>query len=165
MATYGAYRGDRTVANRRGNTRGQYQFAVNPDVGVPRSTFNRSHGLKTAFDSGYLIPILADEALPGDTFNMQVRAFIRMATPTYPVLDNMYADFFFFAVPMRLIWDNWEKFNGAQDDPGDSTAFTIPQMTETPASGSLSDYLGIPIGNSLTFNSVWHRAYNLTSRS
>ena len=129
---------------------------------MPRSQFDRSHGLKTSFEAGYLVPMYVDEALPGDTFNLRTAAFIRMATPLYPVMDNLYADFFFFAVPIRLLWTNWEKFNGAQDDPGDSTAFTIPVMTETVAEKSLSDYFGIPIGvTDLEFNSLWHRAYNL----
>ena len=145
----------------RGKTPQQSRFAQIPDVRIPRSVFNRSCGLKTTFDTGFLVPIFVDEALPGDTMALRMDTVMRLSTPIYPIMDNMWADFFFFAVPNRLLWVNWEKFNGAQDDPGDSIAFTIPQMTETPAEESLSDYLGIPIGNSLTFNSLWHRAYNL----
>ena len=152
----------RVVASTRGNTRGQHDFARVPSVSIPRSVFNRSHGLKTAFDAGYLVPVFVDEALPGDTFRMSANLFGRMATPVFPVMDNFYLDTFFFAVPMRLIWDNWQKFNGEQVDPGDSTDFLIPQMTETVAEESLSDYLGIPVGiTDLEFNSIWHRAYNL----
>lgn len=139
-------------------------FNEAPSIRNPRSLFNRSHGLKTAFDSGYLIPILFDEALPGDTISCRMASFSRLTTQLFPVLDNMYMETFFFAVPKRLLWENWEKFNGAQDNPGDSTDFTVPQMTETPAEESLSDYLGLPIGNSITFNSLHHRAYNLIFR-
>ena len=65
-------------------------------------------------------------------------------------------------MPNRLLWDNWQKFNGEQTDPGDSVDFLIPVMTETVAENSLSDYLGLPIGiTALEFSSLWHRAYNL----
>ena len=143
----------------------QHSFAQVPSVKTPRSAFNRSHGVKTTFDSGYLIPIFADEALPGDTMSMSVSTFARMATPLHPVMDNMYLDLFFFAVPIRLIWNNFQKFMGEQDDPGDSTDFLVPTMS-APVGGhaaeSLSDYLGIPTGiTGLEHSSLWHRAYSL----
>lgn len=152
--------GSRHVSSRSGVTPGQHSFAQIPRADIERSVFDRSSGLKTAFDAGFLIPIFVDEALPGDTFTLRTASFARMATPIFPVMDNMWMDLFFFAVPMRLLWDNWQKFNGEQTNPGDSTSFVIPTMTETPAEDSLSDYFGIPIGNALTFSSMWHRAYN-----
>ncbi|PWN77292.1 phage capsid protein, partial [Bacillus cereus] len=97
----------------------KHSFSQVPKVSTPRSQFNRSHGVKTTFDSGYLVPFFADEALPGDTFNLKTAGLARMSTPIYPVLDNMYMDTFFFAVPIRLIWDNWQKMMGEQVDPGD----------------------------------------------
>jgi hypothetical protein len=84
-----------------GVTLRQHDFATIPSVDIPRSSFNRSCGVKTAFDSGYLIPIFCDEALPGDTMRLNVTSFARMSTPIYPVLDNLYLDLFFFAVPYR----------------------------------------------------------------
>jgi len=144
----------------------KHTFSQVPKAQISRSSFNRSHGYKTTFDSGYLIPILVDEALPGDTFNLSASMFARMATPIAPVMDNIFLDTFFFAVPMRLIWDNWEKFNGAQANPGDSTDYLEPIMTAPGAGGftegSLSDYFGIPTKiNSLQVSSKFHRAYNL----
>ena len=138
-----------------------HQWAHVPSASIPRSSFDRSHGHKTTFDSGFLIPIMVDEALPGDTFNCRMTGFARLATPIFPIMDNLFMETFFFAVPMRLLWQNWEKFNGAQDNPGDSIDFTCPQITETVAENTLSDYMGLPIGNPVTFNAFWHRAYNL----
>ena len=145
---------------------GQHNFSQVPRAEIPRSQFNRSHGYKTTFDAGYLVPVFVDEALPGDTFNLNMTAFARLATPLAPFMDNLYCDSFFFAVPIRLIWDNWQKFNGEQIDPGDSTDFLIPQMTAPAVTGhpvgSLSDYFGIPTGvPGLSHSSLWHRAYNL----
>lgn len=143
-----------------------HTFSQVPKADIPRSAFNRSHGYKTTFDAGYLIPVYVDEALPGDTFNCSMTAFARLATPIVPIMDNMYLDTFFFAVPVRLVWNNWQKFNGEQTDPGDSTDFLVPQMSAPAitghAVGSLSDYLGIPTGiANLSHSSLWHRAYNL----
>ena len=94
-----------------------YDFSRVPSAEIERSAFDRSHGLKTTFDAGYLVPILADEVLPGDTFNLDMSVFGRLATPLHPVMDNLHVDTFFFAVPIRLLWDNWEKFNGEQVNP------------------------------------------------
>ena len=142
-----------------------HKFSEVPKAEIPRSSFDRSHGLKTTFDAGYLIPIYADEALPGDTFNMNMTGFARLATPINPLMDNMFMDTQFFAVPLRLLWDNWQKFNGEQTNPGDSIDYQIPQLTGgVVAAGTLADYMGIPVGNDLGWNftsALWHRAYNL----
>jgi len=138
-----------------------HDFSRVPKAEIQRSVFNRDHGLKTTFDSGYLIPILFDEALPGDTYNVRMTGFGRLATPINPFMDNLYIETFFFAVPYRLIWDNWEKFCGQQDNPGDSTSYLVPEVSGTVTNSSLYDYLGVPTGISLTWNNFAGRAYNL----
>ncbi len=144
----------------------QHDFSRVPQAEIPRSSFDRSHGCKTTFNSGLLIPIFVDEALPGDTFSLSWTGFGRMATPLHPIMDNLYLTSFFFAIPIRIIWDNWVKFNGEQTNPGDSTDFLVPQLT-VPAGGhqelSMSDYFGIPTKiEGVKHTSLWHRAYNLT---
>ena len=152
--------------SRRPSHTSNHTFSEVPSVQIPRSSFNRSHTVKTTFDSGYLYPILVDEALPGDTFKVKLTAFSRMATPIYPVMDNLFMDVFFFSVPNRLLWDNWEKFCGEQIDPGDSIDYTIPlwsnNSTYAATEGTLPDYMGIPTGvpGALTVSSLPLRAYN-----
>lgn len=146
-----------------------HNFSEVPRADIPRSSFDRSCGLKTAFDSGYLVPIFVDEALPGDTFKLSMSSFARLSTPIVPILDNLHLDVFFFAVPLRILWTNFKKFMGEQDNPADSTSYLCPTI-QSPASGdavgSLSDYLGIPtVGQvtatkKLTYVAFWHRAYN-----
>jgi hypothetical protein len=125
-----------------------HDFSRAPKAEISRSQIDRSCGYKSAFDAGYLIPFFWDEVLPGDTFNVKATIFARLATPLYPLMDNIYLDTHFFFCPERLLWDNWQKFCGEQDNPSDSTDFTIPVQT-APAGGyaenSLGDYLGIPI--------------------
>src|SRR6266542_3304929 len=124
----------------------QHQFSQVPRADIPRSSFNRSHGYKTTFDAGLLIPFYVDEALPGDTFNLRANLFARLATPIAPFMDNAMLDTFYFAVPIRLLWDNFKKFNGEQKNPGDSVDYLIPKIT-CPAGGwsvgTISDYFGL----------------------
>lgn len=153
--------------NRSVNT---HQFAMVPRADIPRSKFDVQSAHKTTIDSGYLVPVYVNEVLPGDTFNFKMTAFARMATPIYPIMDNMKLDSFFFFVPNRLIWNNWQKFMGEQNDPGDSISYIVPTTT-SPAGGyavnSLQDYMGLPtvgqIGGAATVThcSFWPRAYNL----
>ncbi|AXH73254.1 MAG: major capsid protein [Microviridae sp.] len=147
----------------------RHQFSQVPRAEIPRSSFDRSHGYKTTFDAGYLVPFFVDEALPGDTFNLRCTTFARLSTPLHPFMDNLYADVFFFACPYRLVWSNFVKMFGEQANPADSTSFLVPQFTaHKPAVGSLSDYMGIPcdgtspvLAGNITYNSLHHRAYNL----
>lgn len=145
----------------------EHKFSNVPSVNIRRSTFNRSHGLKTTFDAGNLVPIFWDEALPGDTHILDLTAFARLSTPIKPVMDNMFMEFFFFSVPNRLVWDNWQKFCGEQVDPGDSIDYTIPTISWTNGGGAtemtLPDYLGLPIKttNNVTVSALYTRAYNL----
>lgn len=145
----------------------RHDFSRVPSADIPRSAFRRSHGYKTTFDSGWLIPIYVDEALPGDTFKVSLSSIARLATPLYPIMDNLYMDFFFFFVPNRLVWNNFQKFMGEQEDPGDSTDYTVPQLdlsADLIDPLSLGDYFGIPVGDDtggMEVNSLHFRAYNL----
>lgn len=147
--------------------KGSHAFSQVPAVRIERSTFDRSHGYKTTFNSGYLVPFYCDEALPGDTFNLQLTALARLTTPLKPLMDNLYFETFFFFVPLRLIWSHFTAFMGEQE-PSTFTVYTVPQFTGYNVQAlSLSDYMGIPLSvggfnaNVVTHNSLHHRAYNL----
>lgn len=144
----------------------QHSFAQTPAVHMARSQFDRSHTVKDTFNFDNLTPCFVDEIIPGDTMNLRAAMFARLATQKVPIMDNMYIDFFFFFVPSRLVWNNWEKFNGAQDDPDDSTDYVIPTITTTAVTGeavnSIFDKMGIPTGVAgLELNALPFRAYNL----
>jgi len=142
-----------------------HSFSQVPKAEIPRSSFDRSSGHKTTIDSGYLYPIFVDEALPGDTFSLNMSVFARLATPLHPFMDNVFMNTFFFFVPYRLIWDNWQRFMGEQDNPGDSVDYLIPQML-APVGGygelSIYDYLALPTKVAgYAHTSLPLRAYNL----
>ncbi|AXH77396.1 MAG: major capsid protein [Microviridae sp.] len=147
-----------------------HSFAMVPKADIPRSRFTMQKTLKTTFDAGPLVPIFCEEVLPGDTFNLRATMFGRLATPIFPVMDNLHLDSFFFFVPNRLVWSNWAKFMGEQDNPADSISYSIPQQV-SPAGGyaplSLQDYFGLPTvgqvtaGNTVSHSALPLRAYNL----
>lgn len=153
------------------------RFSQIPNSPIQRSVFDRSHDYKTTMDAGYLIPFFVDEVLPGDTFKLRVNAFVRMNTLIAPFMDNVFMDTFFFFVPTRLVWDNWQRFCGEQKNPGDSTDFLIPSLIHSSGSnniitkftpGSIFDYMGLPTStnspdSTIPFyvNSLPFRAYNL----
>ena len=147
-----------------------HQFAMIPKSDIPRSKFDCQSTHKTTFDAGYLVPVYVDEMLPGDTFNLNMTAFARLATPLYPIMDNMILDSFFFYVPNRLVWSHWQQFMGQQANPSDSISYTVPQQV-SPAGGytigSLQDYMGLPTvgqvagSNTVSHCAFWTRGYNL----
>jgi len=128
--------------------RATHQFSQTKTADIPRSSFDLSHGLKTTFNAGLLIPILSLEVLPGDTINLRASLFGRLATPIKPILDNLFLETFFFFTPYRQVWENWTKFCGEQETPGDSTDFVVPihQSSSATLEGQMGDYLGVPLG-------------------
>lgn len=127
----------------------KHDFSRAPRADISRSSIDCSAGYKSAFDAGYLIPFFWEEALPGDTFNVKCTILARLATPIYPIMDNLHLDTHWFFCPERLLWTNWKRFCGEQDNPDDSIDYTLPVQTP-PGAGyaenSLADYLGVPPG-------------------
>ena len=138
-----------------------HQFSQAPTADIPRSSFDRSHGYKTTFDAGRLVPVFVDEVLPGDTFTVRPTMFARLNTPIYPIMDNMFLDIHFFFVPYRQIWENFRKFCGERASPAASTDFTIPQISFSSniTTGSIWDYMGLPIGGQPSISALPFRAY------
>ena len=146
-----------------------HNFAMIPRSDVPRSSFRMQTTHKTTFSAGLVIPVYLQEVLPGDSFNLSMTAFSRMATPIYPLMDNLKLESFFFFVPNRLVWTNWVKFMGEQANPGDSISYAVPQVV-SPVGGfgrlTIYDYMGLPCAPNLGANTVSVsvlplRAYNL----
>ena len=133
-----------------------------PSADIPRSKFRRQCTHKTAFDAGYLVPVYVDEVLPGDSIKLDMTAFGRLATPIFPVMDNLHLDSFFSSFLIGLCGRTSKKFMGEQANPADSISYTVPQQV-CPAGGyaigSLQDYMGLPtVGQVGGGNTVSHSA-------
>lgn len=143
---------------------------VQPNA-IPRSMFKRDFTRRSTFNADYLIPLMVDEILPGDDINIRMTSLTRMTTPIKPLMDNLYLETFWFFVPNRLVWDNWEKFQGQQTNPSDSVDYTIPVLdhTDPPLSTtgfaieSIYDYFGLPtlVDDISGINCLFNRAYDL----
>lgn len=147
-----------------------FSFAKAAVAKIQRSQFRRPSTHKTTFDANKLIPVFVDEVLPGDTFDLKASHFARLATPIKPSMDTLLMDVHYFFVPNRLVWDNWQKFMGEQDNPSDSIDYTVPTVNVSFANvdahtNTIFDYLGIPfvdtaVGN-IDVNALPFRGYNL----
>lgn len=141
-----------------------HDFSRIPRSEIQVSTFDRSHGVKTAFDSGYLVPIYVDEVLPGDTFKVNATMLAKMLSPMVSApMDNIFLDSQWFYVPSRLVWNNFTRMMGERRNPGDSIDYLVPTLNSGSsgfAVGSLADYFGIPTGvPNLSVSALPFRAY------
>jgi len=150
----------------------QNHFAQIPQVSRPRSQFKRVSRHKHTFDEGQLIPFYLDDVLPGDTFNLKASMFARLATPIFPIMDNMYLETFWFYVPNRLVWTNFVKQHGERLNPSDTVDYTTPvidasTINANSAVGSLWDNFGLPMQGKQYLDKVSalpFRMYNLIWR-
>lgn len=145
-----------------------HNFSRVAQIDVPRSKFDMSHSYKTTLDGGFLVPVFCKEALPGDSWQIDATQLCRMTTPITPFMDRVTATYFFFSVPKRLLWDNFEDFiTGSHKGKLGTTHTTYPTHAITSANwsaGSVYDYMGIPKpaeGKTLNVNALPLRAYNL----
>lgn len=152
------------------NRNNERHFLQVPQMHASRTRFNRDQTVLTTFDSGKLIPFFVDEVLPGDTFQIDTSAIIRMTTPKYPVMDDAFIDFYYFYCPNRILWDNFRQFMGEVDNTPwmPSKAYSVPQIKITgkkenlsPYLGSILDYMGVPthIDKEFKVNALPVRAY------
>lgn len=151
-----------------GNRYSQHSFAKAPTAKIARSVFNRSFAHKTTMNFDDLVPFFWEEVLPGDTINLNLKTFIRLATQAVPVMDNMYCDVYWFYTPERITFTNFVKMMGEQTNPGDSISYTCPVLDTTAPGvqfevGTLYDYVGLTTdvnNQGWVVKSTLFRAYN-----
>lgn len=152
------------------NRNNERHFNQIPEMKASRTRFNRDQTILTTFDSGELIPFYVDEVLPGDTFNVNTSAIIRMTTPKYPVMDDAFIDFYYFYCPNRILWDNFKYFMGeVESTPWMPTkTYKVPEIKikgsaemRRPHEGSILDYMGVPTKaeGEFSINALPIRAY------
>lgn len=135
------------------NRNNERHFLNVPQMHASRTRFNRDQTILTTFDSGKLIPFFVDEVLPGDTFQVDTSAIIRMTTPKYPVMDDAFIDFYYFYCPNRILWDNFKYFMGeVKGNPWEPEGtYSVPKIEiegtkgkPKPLENSILDYMGVP---------------------
>jgi len=112
------------------------------------NAFDLSHERKFSMQMGKLTPILVQEIIPGDKFNINTEVLMRFAPLTAPVMHriNVYTHYFF--VPNRLVWDDWQNFITGGSDGLDLPVYPTLAMSKANqdnfVTGSLADYMGLP---------------------
>lgn len=152
------------------NRNNERHFLDVPQMHTNRTRFNRDQTILTTFDSGKLIPFFVDEVLPGDTFQVDTSAIIRMTTPKYPVMDDAFIDFYYFYCPNRILYDDFKYFMGEAEDKAwaPTKEYRMPQLVcigsndnPVPYEKSILDYMGVPtkIKKEFRINALPIRAY------
>ncbi|QXP08236.1 MAG: major capsid protein [Arizlama microvirus] len=163
----------------RNKTARQHNFATVPRADIPRSKFAMRQTRKMAFNASELVPIMCEEVLPGDTWQHSESIVARLATPIAPIIDDMDLETFYFFVPNRIIWPDWEDFITGKD-----TALSIPTVVpvddtgvpfDAVMAGRVLDHFGLvpqaytvttafnvlPLWGYLTIYNEWFRDQNL----
>lgn len=119
-----------------------------------KSKFNLSHEVKLSCDIGQLIPTMCLEAMPGDRFKLRTESLVKFAPLVAPIMHRLNVKHYFFKVPMRLLWDDFEDFiTGGPDGKANpsfpkihfsGSDFTDTAVKKLFSNGSLADYLGMP---------------------
>lgn len=152
------------------NRNNERHFNQIPEMKASRTRFNRDQTILTTFDSGKLIPFYVDEVLPGDTFNVNTTAIIRMTTPKYPVMDDAFIDIYYFYCPNRILWDSFKNFMGEIEETPwmPAKTYAVPKIVingtdaePKPNEGSVLDYMGVPtkVKKPFMINALPVRAY------
>ena len=120
------------------------------------STFNLSHQRKFTCDMGYLVPILCQETLPGDKWNINTSQIARLQPMLTPMMHDVDIFIHYFHVPNRILLEGWEKFiTGGESGLEQMLLPTINLDKMAVIKGanydfSLADYLGLPVKSKST---------------
>lgn len=137
-----------------------------------RNVFDLSYRKAFTCDMGQLIPIMCDECVPGDTWDIGNEVVIRMQPLAAPIMHEIHAHVHYFYIPTRVLMDeynkwagldpvfnSWENFiqqpifpTGNVNNDSASVGVRLPRApwlvtsnSSMRAIGSLWDYFGFPI--------------------
>lgn len=115
-----------------------------------RSVFNLSHEKKLTCDFGQLIPVVCEEMVPGDKFQLGEHVVIRLQPLVAPIMHEINVYFHAFFLPHRVAWSGWEEFitGGTEGPQVPEVGPVLPRWLPTAptcAKYSLWDYLGFPV--------------------
>lgn len=88
-----------------------------------------SQKILTTLDFFRLQPVYCCEAIPGDSFNVNMRAFVEASPLATKVFGDAHLDLHAFFVPTRLLWKDWNNYslgNSRNSLPG--TGYTQPYL-------------------------------------
>lgn len=157
-------------------------YGVLDTIETPRSVWNRKFNHKTSFNAGYLIPFYMNmDIIPGTTIKNTTSIVIRMSTPMFPIMDNLYLDTYYFKCSKFWYWEHFRAMLGENDRGAwaQTIEYTEPKIiTQSSRPSTINDtmtYIGVPLGianlsySKMAINAIidiwnnWFRDQNLQS--
>lgn len=111
---------------------------------IKRNTFDLSHQRLTTMRMGDLVPVLCEEVLPGDSWNINTSNMLRLAPMAYPIMQKINIFFHAYFVPTRILWENNGDFHTGGEQNASPTVFPYINDTLNDNQDTLADYLGLP---------------------
>lgn len=137
-------------------SRNEEAYSVIDTIDVQRSHWTRNWTHKTSFNAGKLIPFYIDgDIIPGTTIKNKTSIVVRMTTPLYPVMDNLYLDTYYFKCSKFWYWEHFRDQHGENNQSAwtQTIEYTTPQIKLENKENSakygpndLACYFGVPIG-------------------
>lgn len=134
-----------------------------PKIKMPaRSYYDRTHDVKGDISMGLMYPVLHEEIIPGDTFELSDEMLIRMAPMIRPVMHEMTAYIRVFFVRNWTIMDDFEEMISAGPDGQSEVTVPMNPADYTVEVGSVWDWLNVNPGvyDEDMFSMLPLRAYN-----
>lgn len=140
---------------------------LNVKVPAPkRSMFDLSRPNRMTLSAGLAYPCLVEEILPGDDINLSVETRLKSHATLAPILGMFDCTYYHFFCPLRNYVPGMTLNMKRTEfrDEFDLPTFTVPQSSGSVfyvGTGSLLDYLGLPVGFSgLSADSPEDRTFN-----
>ena len=119
-----------------------------------KSVFNLSHSNKLTCRAGDIVPVFCQYTMPSDKFRINVHTFGRTLALKAPMLQDVDVDIHFFFVPLRLVWDDFQRFIGGQVKPNGFDSNGIPQWNEPDPVHPYFTLAGLAGKKGTTFNAL-----------
>ena len=145
---------------------------------MQRASHDLSHKRIFTMNMDDLVPIMVQDVIPGDSWQLKQECLMRMMPMLAPIYHNINVYIHYFFVPYRIIWDEWGDFitggkNGTAK-PVFPRFYSLSNFNLSNSAilgvGSLADYLGFPskqmpnanktIPQSHAFSQLPFRAYH-----
>lgn len=136
-------------------------------IETPRSHWERRFNHKTSMNAGYLIPFYINlDIIPGTTIKNQTSMVVRMSTPMFPTMDNLYLDYYYFKCSKFWYWEHFRAMLG-ENEMGAWTQeieYTEPKIKTAAARKStvndVMTYMGVPLSvDNLNWSKIAINAY------
>lgn len=143
---------------------------------VGRNPFDLSHNFAFSGNIGEIMPTLCKMAYPNEDWTIGADMLVRLQALVAPAMHRVDVRTDFYAVPLRLIWPNFEKF--ARNDSSGAGLPAWPFITASSGSAAavkrFLDYIGINADNGATsesisamagaaYNMIWNEWYRAKS--